>query len=205
MTKISLYSTVTPALDDKIIGTEVAGSPSNVTKNFTVGSIVDLLQLATLDRSLDATNSADNSIAPSATNTLEKISFGVAQANPNISLDITGTITVVKAGWYLVETAFGMSAGIGSGKVITNIAIYKNGALYGKSQGWQRVQDSSHNIVESVTDSYQIYLAVNDTLEYYVLRDDDGANAGGLSYIRANASSPLPDVPVARITMHKFN
>ena len=78
MTKISLYSTVTPALDDKIIGTEVAGSPSNVTKNFTVGSIVDLLQLATLDRSLDATNSADNSIAPSATNTLEKISFGVA-------------------------------------------------------------------------------------------------------------------------------
>ena len=204
MTKISLYSTVTPALDDKIIGTEVAGSPANVTKNFTVGSIVDLLQLATLNRSLYA-ESTDTSITPSATNTLQKINFGVAQANPNVSLDITGTITAVKAGWYLVETAFGMSAGIGSGKVITNIAIYKNGALYGKSQGWQRVQDSSHNIVESVTDSFQIELAVNDTLEYYVLRDDDGANAGGLSYIRANASSPLPDVPVARITMHKFN
>tara|TARA_R110002012_G_scaffold315610_1_gene529632 strand:+ start:3668 stop:4285 length:618 start_codon:yes stop_codon:yes gene_type:complete len=205
MTKISLYSTVTPALGDKIIGTEVAGSPSNVTKNFTVGSIVDLLQLATLDRSLDATNVADSSITPTTTNTLEKISFGVAQANPNISLDIAGTITVQKAGWYLVETAFGVQAGIGSGKVITNIVIYKNGALYGKPQGWQRVQDSTHNIIECVTDSYQIELALNDTLEYYVLRDDDGANAGGLSYIRANSSSPLPDVPVARITLHKFN
>ena len=95
MTKISLYSTVTPALDDKIIGTEVAGSPANVTKNFTVGSIVDLLQLATLNRSLYA-ESTDTSIAPSATNTLQKINFGVAQANPNVSLDITGTITAVK-------------------------------------------------------------------------------------------------------------
>lgn len=205
MTKISLYSTVTPALDDKIIGTEVAGSPTNVTKNFTVGSIVDLLQLATLNMSLDAVNITDNSIAPSTTNTLEKISFGVAQANPNLTINGTGTITAMKAGWYLVETALGMSAGIGSGKVITNIVIYKNGALYGKPQGWQRVQDSSHNIVETVTDSFQIELAVNDTLEYYVLRDDDGANAGGLSYIRANSSSPLPDVPVARIKMHKFN
>jgi len=204
MTKISLYSTVTPALDDKIIGTEVSGSPANVTKNFTVGSIVDLLQLATLDRSLSAT-CPDNGIAPSTTNTLEKINFGAAQANPNISLDISGTITAQKAGWYLVETTFGLVSGIGTAKVITNIAIYKNGVLYGKPQAWQRVQNSSHNIVEAVTNSFQIELAVNDTLEFYVLRDDDGANAGGLSYIRANASSPLPDVPCAVVDIHKFN
>ena len=46
MSKISTYSTVTPTTSDKVIGTEVAGTPTNVTKNFTAGSIAALAQTA---------------------------------------------------------------------------------------------------------------------------------------------------------------
>ena len=40
MSKISTYSTVTPTTSDKVIGTEVAGTPTNVTKNFTAARSV---------------------------------------------------------------------------------------------------------------------------------------------------------------------
>ena len=204
MTKISLYSTVTPALDDKIIGTEVAGSPSNVTKNFTVGSIVDLLQLATLNESLVASSTA-TSFRPGTTDTLEKIDFGVAQANPNVSLAVDGTITAVKAGWYIVSTNFGLECGTGTGDVLTLLALYKNGAIYGNASGSQNNQDSGINKVLTMEHTRVMYLDVNDTLEFYVVRDNDQANAGGISYIRVSSGSPFPDVPAASITMHKFN
>ena len=42
MSKISTYATVTPSASDKVIGTDVAGTPTDATKNFTAGSIAAL-------------------------------------------------------------------------------------------------------------------------------------------------------------------
>jgi len=42
MSKISTYTTITPTTSDKVIGTDVAGTPADATKNFTAGSIAAL-------------------------------------------------------------------------------------------------------------------------------------------------------------------
>ena len=42
MSKISTYATVTPTVSDKVIGTDVVGTPTDATKNFTAGSIAAL-------------------------------------------------------------------------------------------------------------------------------------------------------------------
>lgn len=65
MSKISTYSTVTPAAGDKVIGTDVAGTPTDATKNFLVEDIAALAGsqgLVTLSQVLDAGNTATNSI-----------------------------------------------------------------------------------------------------------------------------------------------
>ena len=46
MSKISTYATVTPIVSDKVIGTDVAGTPTDATKNFTAGSIAALAATA---------------------------------------------------------------------------------------------------------------------------------------------------------------
>jgi hypothetical protein len=63
MAKISTYDNASPvALDDKVIGTSVDGSPSNVTKNFLISDILGLATAATLDDVLTAGNSSAQSM-----------------------------------------------------------------------------------------------------------------------------------------------
>ena len=65
MSKISTYTTVTPAAGDKVIGTDVAGSPTNATKNFRVEDIAALAGtqgLVNLSQVLSAGNTATNDI-----------------------------------------------------------------------------------------------------------------------------------------------
>jgi hypothetical protein len=55
MPKISSYTTTTPASGDLLIGSDVNASPTNSTKNFTVGSILDLATtLPALNPALDS-------------------------------------------------------------------------------------------------------------------------------------------------------
>lgn len=42
MPKISTYATTTPALDDKLIGSDANATPANSTKNFTLGDALTL-------------------------------------------------------------------------------------------------------------------------------------------------------------------
>ena len=64
MGKISTYTNASPVtLSDKFIGTEVAGTPTNVTKNFLVSDLLTLFQSnITLQNVLDAGNTATQSI-----------------------------------------------------------------------------------------------------------------------------------------------
>jgi hypothetical protein len=64
MSKISTYANATPVtLSDKFIGTEVAGTPVNVTKNFLISDLLTLFQSnVTLQNVLDAGNTATQSI-----------------------------------------------------------------------------------------------------------------------------------------------
>lgn len=64
MARISTYTNATPiTLSDKFIGTEVAGTPVNVTKNFLISDLLALFQSnITLQNVLDAGNTATQSI-----------------------------------------------------------------------------------------------------------------------------------------------
>lgn len=64
MGKISSYSTSTPVLTDKLIGTDVGGSPTDSTKNFLLSDIQALFNLTTntLSDVLTAGNTATNNI-----------------------------------------------------------------------------------------------------------------------------------------------
>jgi len=60
MSKISTYATVTPTTSDKVIGTDVVGTPNDATKNFTAGSIA---ALAARQGVLNLASFADNAAA----------------------------------------------------------------------------------------------------------------------------------------------
>ena len=64
MGKISTYANASPVtISDKFIGTEVAGTPVNVTKNFLISDLLTLFQSnITLQNVLDAGNTATQSI-----------------------------------------------------------------------------------------------------------------------------------------------
>ena len=64
MARISTYTNASPVtLSDKFIGTEVAGTPVNVTKNFLISDLLALFQSnITLQNVLDAGNTATQSI-----------------------------------------------------------------------------------------------------------------------------------------------
>ena len=64
MGKISTYANISPVtISDKVIGTDVGGSPADQTKNFLIGDILTLFQSnITLQNVLDAGNTATQSI-----------------------------------------------------------------------------------------------------------------------------------------------
>lgn len=75
MPKISSYGTTTPVLTDKLIGTDVGGSPADSTKNFLLSEIQTLL--FTVVAGLP--EYADNAAAVAgglATNTIYKTATG---------------------------------------------------------------------------------------------------------------------------------
>jgi hypothetical protein len=74
MAKISTYDNASPvALDDKVIGTSVDGSPSNVTKNFLISDILGLATAATLDDVLTAGNSSAQSMVLTGSATINDL------------------------------------------------------------------------------------------------------------------------------------
>jgi hypothetical protein len=55
MPKISTYATTTPALDDKLIGSDANATPANSTKNFTLGDTLTLFNGNAVPASATAT------------------------------------------------------------------------------------------------------------------------------------------------------
>ena len=63
MSKISSYTTVKPVEGDLLVGTDVAGTPADATRNFTAGNVASLAKNAGV---LSLTPYADNAAAVAA-------------------------------------------------------------------------------------------------------------------------------------------
>lgn len=87
MGKISTYANAAPVtLSDKFIGTEVAGTPTNVTKNFLVSDLLALFQAnITLQNVLDSDNTAIQDI---------NLTGNISLDGGNLTLDPTASLYV---------------------------------------------------------------------------------------------------------------
>jgi hypothetical protein len=92
MGKINTYGTTTPPVaGDKVIGTDVNGSPTNATKNFLVEDIAALaIDLVTLQTALDAGNTATEDINLTGNITLLGGGMGVGTVTPEETLHVVG-------------------------------------------------------------------------------------------------------------------
>lgn len=106
MGRISTYTNATPVtLSDKFIGTEVAGTPVNVTKNFLISDLLTLFQAnITLQNVLDAGNTATQSIILTGdiTQTGGALSLGGTVRDFNGALGVNGETLVCNASGQLV-------------------------------------------------------------------------------------------------------
>jgi len=112
MAKISSYTTVTAAAGDKVIGTDVAGTPANGTKNFLVE---DIAGLATLTQVLTAGNTADNlNIVLTGTGSLNAVNSTLSG-----TLGVTGESTL--SGNVVLGNTLTAGGGVGSsGQVLSS-------------------------------------------------------------------------------------
>tara|TARA_R100001440_G_scaffold1705_1_gene5392 strand:- start:2973 stop:3425 length:453 start_codon:yes stop_codon:yes gene_type:complete len=94
MARISTYENSSPVLlTDKVIGTNVSGTPTNVTKNFLVSDLLTLFQSnITLQNVLDAGNTATQSLT--LTGNITQTGNTVQTGN----VGLTGIFTLEAAG-----------------------------------------------------------------------------------------------------------
>ena len=97
MPKISTYTTQsTPALTDKLIGTD--SLDNNATKNFSIGSVANLIQNSNEFNVLVARNTSDQELTAAQTKT--QVDFGDQVISEYAIVDMNGTIRIDVAGSY---------------------------------------------------------------------------------------------------------
>ena len=134
MGKISTYTTTTPELNDKLIGSEANSTPSDATKNFTIGDIVALTPDNTLSEVLAAGNTATNDITLTGTivasgNISSSLSIEGEDVISNTFLSANGEIPlkIINVDAYDDDAAAGL-AGLTGGDVYQTTAANANGA-----------------------------------------------------------------------------
>jgi len=193
MPKISTYATTTPALTDKLIGTDA--NDNSATKNFTVGDVLGLSQGLVLD--------SFNTVAQpilSAT-TPQQVVFGSAVANDSVSLAADGSITFLKAGRYIVETRFN------GGQISSAISNYTFNIFYAsKLNGTQigNTIEDSVKVTSGISDFYDttmntFVLSVNSN-DVLTFEFKSGHPGGGLG---VSTTTGFNDIPSSVIRINK--
>lgn len=197
MGKISTYSTATPTLTDKVIGTDT--NSNNETNNFTLSSILALKQisLTSVLTAVDTTNQA-----PSSTDTLLQVKFGGAQktASDPVMLDALGNITFNQAGIYLFNGYANFERqGSSGGVAVVLFRALINNIQVGPTKG---VELSATGIMIPYELTLPIQVNAGDILTWEIMRDSSGNNDGGL-YTHTNLGG-WSNVPSADVNIYKI-
>ena len=202
-----------------------AGATANVNlgpHNITANSIIKLG--GTSSQFLKADGTVDNSVyltannivfnqvlngsstvaqAPSALNTPLTVVFGAAQGSPatDVQLDAGGKVIFNRAGAYFVNGYGSVERQGGSGGVA--IVLFR-AVLNGTQISTTKAFHLDH---VDITVPYEVSIPfqanAGDVLEFQIMRDSSGANAGGL-YPHTNLGG-WPNVPSAQIQIWKVN
>ncbi len=213
MAQISSYSTLTPQLGDKVLGSNVYDASGNtVTGNPTcqftftaVKSLVDqnFIQQLTSSSDNSAVGSLPASQGPVATNTVHQIIFGLADSsNANVVIDAAGKVTFNSLGTYYITQEYCLG-GTTANALQTMFRTLQDGTTQvgGTCMQKYKVQDTADK--QQIVIEQMINITTAGT--YYVfqmIRDANGANDGTL-YAQANNNS-WTGVPSAQITISKL-
>ena len=202
MSKISTYASIqAPSIDDKLIGTDIENE--NLTKNFTISSILALTQLS-LTSVLTAVDTTDQ--FPDATDTPLQVTFGGAQktASDPVMLSNNGDITFNQAGIYLFNgyANFERQGSNGGVSVILFRSLI-NGVQAGPTKG---VELSVTGIMIPYELTLPIQVNAGDVLTWQIMRDSSGSgggqNSGGL--YTHTTSGTWSNVPSADVNIYKI-
>ena len=192
MPKISTYATTTPALTDKLIGTDA--NDNSATKNFTVGDVLGLSQGLVLD--------SFNTVAQPilSANTPQQVVFGSAVANDSVSLASDGSITFLKAGRYIIESRFN------GGRIISGSGANFNLFYASKLNGTQigNTIEDSVKVTSGISDFYDttmntFVLSVNSN-DVLTFEFKSGHPGGGLG---VSTTTGFNDIPSSVIRINK--
>ena len=200
MSKISTYTTVIPVVGDKVIGTDVGGTPADATKNFTVESIAALAG-SSFTNVLSAESLAATQ-TPGSVNTFVYANFGAAQgtaADPVMMSD-TGIVTFNEVGSYIVEVCLSFSTTAAAAQGIWQIT--KNGAGI---ETYLTYIDAASHLCESRTVVRKV-TAVGEKLTVMFAGDNAGGLAGIAQLELYNpATLAFGNVPSASINIYRLS
>jgi hypothetical protein len=200
MAKISTYpNDGNVSINDKLIGTDYENS--NITKNFTVGSLAGFLFSqfgATLVLSAQSTVNQ----LPSALDTPLQVTFGAAQgtsASP-VQLLSNGSIVFNQAGLYLFNGFANFERqGSSGGVTVTLFRALKNGIQILPTKG---IELNTTGVMIPYELTIPFNAEAGDILTWEIMRDSSGTNAGGL-YIHTNLGG-WSNVPSADVAIWKI-
>ena len=212
MAQISSYSTLTPQLGDKVLGSNTVDSSGNaVTGNptcqFSLTSIKNLVDQSFVQQ---LTSSSDNSAVgslptsqgPVNLDTVHQIIFGLADSsNANVIIDAAGKVVFLKTGTYYITQEYLLAGTIGD-----------------LNQTMFRIYDGTNQVGPTHLERYKVQFSnerkrvvintmVNITLPnieyiFQMIRDGNGANSGTLTEQLNNNS--WTTTPSAQITISKL-
>jgi hypothetical protein len=167
MPKISSYTTVKPVAGDLVIGTNVAGTPTDVTKNFLVEDIAAVA--SGLEQVLGAGNTATNNINLTGTITA---SGAVNSSQLTVASNATfGTIGGVNT--FQTAANFNGGANITAGQDLFIDGGLKDGVASSGTSG--AILSSTGTEVRWIANNWQ---STSNTMTKYA--DDAAAGVGGL-------------------------
>ena len=212
MPKISTYTEATPNLSDKLIGTEVGGTPVNATKNFTIGSVVDLIEGYMKRTSIaNLTSTVDQELTVGA-NTRLQVSFGAPYTGDNFTLDSSGTVLCKIAGGYNFEYRFNsgsIQTGVGDQHVDFFYTVSKNGVQEGYTvQNTVYFDASDNDPAQTIIVNFIMDLAVDDTVVAYQAASvynpsGSGTNKTGL-IAKGTSTSGMSAVPSSALLIDRL-
>jgi len=212
MAQISSYSSLTPQLGDKVLGSNTTDSSGNaVTGNPTcqftltaVKSLVDqnFIQQLTSSSDNSAVGSLPTSQGPVNLDTVHQIIFGLADSsNANVIIDAAGKVVFLKTGTYYITQEYLLAGTIGD-----------------LNQTMFRIYDGTNQVGPTHLERYKVQFSnerkrvvintmVNITLPnieyiFQMIRDGNGANSGTLTQQLNNNS--WTTTPSAQITISKL-
>lgn len=207
MAQISSYPTLTPQLQDKVLGSnnvDAAGQPvqgnPTVQYSFTdVKKITDQQYVQELSAANEVTFQPDNSNAGNI------ITFGAAQNTTvnNVMIDVAGKLTFNTIGSYIIQQTY-YAQGATANDVTLNFKTVKNGATQEGPTSTIRFQPTNVNERRPVYIQSYVNITGGGTYYNFHIQNPLTSAVGSLAALPVDAAFNATAIPSAQLIITKL-